>query len=229
MEESSKRKRSVGQWVAVLLVGMLAGSVMLTPAGAHLNSPLTFKHLKKHFYTKKAADNRFLNVGETAANATNATNATSAANADKLDNLDSAAFQQKCKDGTILAHANIQASSTFDSSYTIDPAKVENAYNCKSATNEVKVKRNSAGSYTVSLPGISTDAANTGKWVVVTGNQGACFFGCTDAATNWFSSTDGTEGDVLVFLIADYQPTDDAANSGDLQDTPFSFAVLDYS
>jgi hypothetical protein len=59
MEESSKRKRSVGQWVAVLLVGMLAGSVMLTPAGAHLNSPLTFKHLKKHFYTKNAANARF--------------------------------------------------------------------------------------------------------------------------------------------------------------------------
>jgi hypothetical protein len=224
MGRHRKQRGPLGAWVAVLIVGMLMGSVMLTPVGAHIKN---FNHLKtKQFYTKKAADNRFVNVGETAANATNATNA---ANADKLDTLDSTAFQQTCKDGAILAHATVIASSTFDSSYTIDPAKVENAYNCKSATNEVKVKRNSVGSYTVSLPGISTDAANTGKWVVVTGNLGACFFACTDGATNWFPSTDGTEGDVIVFLVADYVPTDDMTNSGDLQDTAFSFAVLDYS
>lgn len=84
MGESGRRK-TVGRWVAVVLVGMLAGSVMLTPAGAHLNNPLTFNHLKKHFYTKKAADNRFINVGE---QATSAASAASAANADKLDGFD---------------------------------------------------------------------------------------------------------------------------------------------
>lgn len=56
MEGSSNKK--IGQWLAVLLTGMLAGSVMLTPVGAHIS---TFNHLKaKHFYTKKAADARFI-------------------------------------------------------------------------------------------------------------------------------------------------------------------------
>ena len=51
------RRRWVARSVAVLVVGMLAGSVMLTPVGAHIT---TFNHLKtKHFYTKKAANNKF--------------------------------------------------------------------------------------------------------------------------------------------------------------------------
>lgn len=224
MGSSQKGRGKVGTSVAMLMVGLLMGSVMLTPVGAHIKN---FNHLKaKHFYTKKAADKRFVNVGETAANATNAANA---ANADKLDTLDSTAFQQKCKDGAILAHATVVGSSTFSATYTSDPAAVQNAYNCMSATNEVKVRRDSLGVYTVSLPGISTDAANTGKYVVVTGNQGGCFFGCTDAATNWLSTTDGAEGDVLLFFLLDFQPTDGASDSGDLIDASFSFAVLDYS
>lgn len=76
MAEVAKR-RWVARSVAVLVVGMMAGSVMLTPVGAHIT---TFNHLKtKHFFTKKAADARFVNVGETAA---------SAANAEKVDGLD---------------------------------------------------------------------------------------------------------------------------------------------
>lgn len=48
---------------AVLVAtGALVGSVMLTPVGAHFT---TFNHLKnKHFYTKKAADSRFVNTTE---------------------------------------------------------------------------------------------------------------------------------------------------------------------
>lgn len=111
MGEGGRRKRTVGQWVAVLLVGMLAGSVMLTPAGAHLNSPLTFSHLKKHFYTKKAANNRFINVGEKASdsdkldgkNSTDFLGATAkAADSDKLDGLDSTSFPE------IVAYAHVQ-------------------------------------------------------------------------------------------------------------------------
>jgi hypothetical protein len=52
-----KNIRRIGQWLAVLVTGMLAGSVIITPVGAHIS---TFNHLKaKHFYTKKAADAKF--------------------------------------------------------------------------------------------------------------------------------------------------------------------------
>jgi hypothetical protein len=96
MGKHRERKRGVGQWVAVLLVGMLAGSVMLTPVGAHIKN---FNHLKtKHFYTKKAADARFVNVGEKASDADKLDGKDSteflgstakAADADKVDGLDS--------------------------------------------------------------------------------------------------------------------------------------------
>jgi hypothetical protein len=86
----------------VLLIGVAVEGVMLSP-GAHIT---TFDHLKaKHFFTKKAADDLFVNVGETATaatSATNATNATTAANADKLDGLDSLAFKLTCPAGTPL-------------------------------------------------------------------------------------------------------------------------------
>jgi hypothetical protein len=62
MEKRLKRKRPNAQWVVVLLTGMLAGTVLITPVGAHI---VTFNHLKtKHFYTKKAADQRFVDTGE---------------------------------------------------------------------------------------------------------------------------------------------------------------------
>jgi hypothetical protein len=62
MENDLKRKRAIVQWVVVLLTGMLAGTVLITPVGAHIGS---FNHLKtKHFYTKKAADQRFVDNGE---------------------------------------------------------------------------------------------------------------------------------------------------------------------
>jgi len=64
------RRRWIVRSAAVLVVGMLAGSVMLTPVGAHIKN---FNHLKtKHFYTKKAADARFVNVGEKATSASSA-------------------------------------------------------------------------------------------------------------------------------------------------------------
>lgn len=211
-----RQRGDLGLWVAVLIVGILMGSIMIAPVGAHLKS---FNHLKtKHFYTKKASDERFVNIGE------------AAADADKLDTLDATAFQHKCKDGAFLAYAHVNASGTFSSTYTTDPTAVQNAYNCKSSTNEVKVRRYSTGVYAVSLPGISNDPANTGEFVVVTGNLGSCQGpGCTDGATNWISLPDGAEGDILFFFIHDYQPQDDMADYGQAEDSPFSFAVLDYS
>jgi hypothetical protein len=107
MGASSKRRR-IGQWVAVLLVGMLAGSVMLTPVGAHIKN---FNHLKKkHFYTKKAANSRFINVGEKASDSDKLDGKDSteflgtagkAADADKLDGLDSTAFEE------VVAYAHV--------------------------------------------------------------------------------------------------------------------------
>lgn len=83
------RRRWVARSLAVLVVGMLAGSVMLTPVGAHIT---TFNHLKtKHFYTKKAADSRFINVGE------------KASDADTLDGTDSTGF---LKGGQVLVAGN---------------------------------------------------------------------------------------------------------------------------
>lgn len=70
------------QWVAVAVVGTFVGSVLIGPATAHLNRPLTFEHLKKHFYTKKAANKTFISVGE------------KASDSDTLDGKDSAQFLQ---------------------------------------------------------------------------------------------------------------------------------------
>jgi hypothetical protein len=47
----------VGRAAILVATGALAGSVMLSPVGAHIKN---FNHLKtKHFYTKKAADQKF--------------------------------------------------------------------------------------------------------------------------------------------------------------------------
>jgi hypothetical protein len=59
----------LGSVAALVLAGVLMGSVMLTPVGAHIT---TFNHLKaKHFYTKKAADARFVDTAEGDARYTN--------------------------------------------------------------------------------------------------------------------------------------------------------------
>lgn len=89
-QNRGKRRGALG-WLALLMAGMLSGSVLIGPAVAHLNRPLTFKHLKKHFYVKKAANNRFINVGE------------KASDADKLDGIDSAGFY---KTGSTVADSD---------------------------------------------------------------------------------------------------------------------------
>ncbi len=94
-----KRKSNIVRGAAVAVVGLMAIATLMVPASAHINSPLTFKHLKKHFYTKKQSNARFINVGETA------TAATSAGNADKLDGADSTAFQARARWATIEVDA----------------------------------------------------------------------------------------------------------------------------
>jgi hypothetical protein len=52
------RTEASGRAIGLVLTGLLIGGVLATPAGAHLGS---FTHLKKHFYTKTAANTRFVN------------------------------------------------------------------------------------------------------------------------------------------------------------------------
>lgn len=58
MDERRTRRTASGKWraLSLLLIGLLAGSLMLGTASAHLGS---FNHLKQHFYTKQKADKRF--------------------------------------------------------------------------------------------------------------------------------------------------------------------------
>lgn len=114
-ESKEKTWRVTARWVAVAVVGALLGSILIGPAMAHLNSPLTFAHLKNHFFTKKQADNRFINVGEKASDSNKLdgkdstdflTTGGKAADADKLDGQDASAFLQTTQFGwgTVLAN-----------------------------------------------------------------------------------------------------------------------------
>jgi hypothetical protein len=49
--------------IAAILAGMLAGSIIMTPVGAHVTDSvkhLINKHIKKQFYTKKQSNARFV-------------------------------------------------------------------------------------------------------------------------------------------------------------------------
>ena len=139
MARNGKRGSQVARFVFVLIVGILAGSVMLAPVGAHITS---FSHLTaKHFFTKKAADSRFINVGEKAASATSATNAD---NADKLDSLDSAAFQKSgCVNGNVMGYARI-VPGFYGPTY--EPVPV--SFTCISSF-PVRAKQDSVGVFTI--------------------------------------------------------------------------------
>jgi hypothetical protein len=161
MRDGNRRGR-LARLVAVLIVGILAGSVMLTPVGAHISS---FKHLTtKHFFTKKAADARFINVGEAAASATNATsaaNATNAANADKLDALDSTAFQRSgCVNGNVLGYARI-AQAAYGATYGNVPV----SFSCVSGFT-VRAKQATTGVFTIDL-GFNRTSALCGEHVAI--------------------------------------------------------------
>ena len=130
--------RRLARWAAVLIVGTLAGSVLIGPAMAHLNRPLTFGHLKKHFYTKQLANSTFVNVGEAVSSAT------SAENADKLDSLDSAAFQKSgCVTGNVMGYARI-VPGFYGPSYQTVPV----SFTCVSGIS-VRAKQDSVGVFTI--------------------------------------------------------------------------------
>jgi hypothetical protein len=219
MEEGSGKKWGVARWGAVLVVGTLVGSALIGPAMAHLNNPLTFKHLKSHFYTKKIADSTFLNTGETAASATNA---------DKLDNLDSTAFQAKCAPGTVKAYAFIDA--TVVSTTAFATTGVLDAFNCTGGG--VTAKRTANGVFQVKIPGVT---GATGRRIV-TANvaESFCFFGCGAASENLVAYHDGNTdagAQVLEFSVTDVEdnagantPSDDA-NGAVAVNVDFAFAV----
>ena len=130
--------RRLARWAAVLIVGTLAGSVLIGPAMAHLNRPLTFGHLKKHFYTKQLANSTFVNVGEAVSSAT------SAENADKLESLDSAAFQKSgCVTGNVMGYARI-VPGFYGPSYQTVPV----SFTCVSGIS-VRAKQDAVGVFTI--------------------------------------------------------------------------------
>jgi hypothetical protein len=105
---------------------------------AHVNKPLTFGHLKTHFYTKKLANSTFVNVGEAVPSAT------SAENADKLDTLDSTAFQKSgCVNGNVMGYARI-VPSFYGPSYETVPS----SFTCLSGVS-VRAKQTSEGVFTI--------------------------------------------------------------------------------
>jgi hypothetical protein len=57
--------KGLASWrvIAAIIAGMLAGSIIMTPAGAHITPSvkhLINKHIKKQFYTKKQSNARFV-------------------------------------------------------------------------------------------------------------------------------------------------------------------------
>jgi hypothetical protein len=102
------RKRNIGQGIAILISGMLAGSVILTPAGAHISS---FNHLvTKHFFTKKSADARFINLGEEASSAATAKSADTAKSSDTAKSADVATTAGRA---TNIYAAQVDSSGTM--------------------------------------------------------------------------------------------------------------------
>ena len=182
--------------IALLVVGVMIGGMLLTPAGAHVGG--TVGHLWKSHLKAKVL---------------------------KLN------YQTRCKDGAGLAHGYVIGSEgdTFPSEYTTDAAYIKNNYNCKSATNEVRVKRTGAGNFDISLPGISNNLSNTGNMVVLVSPTGLCFFGCSDSIAYYLPIEEEGQGWVIHVTIGDSQPSDDAADTNTLIDLNFSFQVLDFS
>jgi hypothetical protein len=178
MARDGRRASQVARFVFVLVVGILAGSAMLAPIGAHVTS---FSHLAaKHFFTKKAADSRFINVGEAAKSATNATNAESA---DKLDGLDSAAFQKSgCVNGNVMGYARI-VPGFYGPSYQSVPI----SFTCVPGLS-VRAKQDSVGIFTIDF---GFDGTPCGQHVpIVTAEQ--------DGDIRSRSASEGTDCVVIV-------------------------------
>lgn len=94
---TDSRSRARGRWVAMFVTGVVAGSLLITPAGAHVENTvkhLINDHLKVFFYTKKVANQRFVSFAE------------KVVDSDNLDGRDSSLFLGDTH--TIVRHDQIQ-------------------------------------------------------------------------------------------------------------------------
>ena len=99
-------------------------------------------------------DERTLGEVPTAAAAKSATSAASASNASALGGVAAAGYQRGCQPGAVKGYVLINGSAGFPTTFTSDPSRVPNAFNCTGGT--VEAKRNSAGNYTVRFAGLSS-------------------------------------------------------------------------
>jgi hypothetical protein len=91
------RSRSRSRWVAMFVTGVVTGSLLITPAGAHVEDTvkhLINDHLKVFFYTKKVANQRFVSFSE------------KVTDSDSLDGRDSSVFLGDSQ--TVVRHDQIQ-------------------------------------------------------------------------------------------------------------------------
>jgi hypothetical protein len=150
---NSKTRFGKLQTAILIVIALVMGANLISPAVAHVTRRLG--HLYRHL------DPRYVNVGEAA---------TSAANADKLDNIDSAAFQQKCQDGAVLAYAFINGNGGdggtggTPSTTGFSTSGVGPSFNCKGGA--IEVQHFPAGFYTVRIPGI-TNAPNATQGIFI--------------------------------------------------------------
>jgi hypothetical protein len=186
----TSRKTWIRGAVTLGILGAFAAAMIVSPAGAHVTRKL--KHLYKHL------DPRYVNVGETVANATNA---------DKLDNLDSSAFQQKCTDGAVLAYALVDGNGAATSNTTFSTNGVTQSFNCKGGP--IEVRWNGTGDYSLRIPGVTTVNPTTGVYLFQSAddhNDGIVNID-THASDDYievdtFNASDGVDDDADFYLIA---------------------------
>jgi hypothetical protein len=119
--KSSGRRR--GRSVALLVAGILAGTVLIQPAVAHFRPRIG--HLIRHVFNR--ADPRYINVGEAVTNA---------ANADKVDNLDASQ----------LVSAGVHTSRPIS---ITDPPVIDDSFNYVNTT--TPTISGSAGTYDINM------------------------------------------------------------------------------
>jgi hypothetical protein len=124
--------------VSLLVVGILLGSLLATPAGAHVGGTVAHlwtKHIrplsKQIFYTKAQANKR---------------------------------FQKKCKPGSVLAFAYVRGTALSPSDFTT--TGVTRQFNC--AGGSIKGQAFDAGNYVLKIPGIKAAAGGTSDGLVAT-------------------------------------------------------------
>jgi hypothetical protein len=123
MEHLNPFGRSKARSVALLVAGILAGSVLIQPAVAHFRPRIG--HLIRHVFNR--ADPRYINTGEAVANA---------ANADKVDNLDAAQ----------LVSAGVHTSRPIA---ITDPPVIDDSFNYVNGT--TPTISGSAGTYDINM------------------------------------------------------------------------------